>query len=183
MTEWINRIEYLREAGDVKRCHVIRTVRHHSNATHTYGALCIALELCSVNDIGADLVRRVLVTLLVHDAPERDTGDMPADTKRASPELREAMQQLENRVIVDQRLPDPRLDAKCEAIVKAADSIDLGFAMLEERRAGNLEPRVKRTFDNILRYTLDQAALIEGVHELRAHLATSWIALENGVPR
>lgn len=170
MIGWIKRIEFMREAGDVKRLHTVRTVRSHTVAVHTYGAMSIAFELCALNNVP---VAPVLLALLVHDAPELETGDAPAPVKRANLAVRLAYNRMEADVVQEHNLFDPDLDEISRAIVKAADCLDLGFAALEERLLGNRTPRVYRVLANILSYTTEQMH-IKGVAELRAHLQEQW---------
>ncbi len=177
MTDWLRRLDFMREAGDVTRLHTVRTVRHHTVAVHTYGAICIAVELTQLNGLGRDDALRIFMSLLAHDAPELETGDVPAPVKRADPVVKQVYERLESDVIIDYALAYEDLTGTARDIAKAADCLDLGWAAVEERSLGNFTPRVRRVLDNILKYTEAQLH-IKGVPELRAYLATSWIALE-----
>lgn len=170
----IERVLALRDAGEVRRLHTIRTIRTHTIAEHTYGAMCIGLELCRLNDQKPE---RVLITLLQHDVTELETGDVPAPVKRAEVVVKEAFDRLETSAAARMGLyPVAPLEELEEAIAKAADCLDLGFACLYERQLGNHSPRLELCFENILDYTRAQT-WVAGVDELREQLVLEWSQL------
>jgi 5'-deoxynucleotidase YfbR-like HD superfamily hydrolase len=170
--DWRERIGFMRDAGEVTRLHTVNTIHRHTVAEHVYGAQVIALELCRLNLIEPG---RVLLALLEHDAAEVETGDVPAPTKRANADIKTAFDLLEDGVAEMVGFSAPVLTSKEQAILKAADWLDLAYRCLEERRLGNRNPRLQRTFLNIMDYTA--AFDVQGVSELRTELVSLWTEL------
>lgn len=173
------RLKTLLDAGAVERLHTVPTIGRHTIAQHTYGALIIAMELCAVVKAYATSCclsvscENVMRTLLVHDASELDTGDVPAPVKRSFPALREAYEELDNRfmaMIVHSRSPLNYIESD---IVKASDVLDLGMTCLHERRLGNLHPRIERVYLNVRLY-LKELAPLPGVPEIEQYLVDEW---------
>lgn len=93
----LERILAIREGGQTQRCH---TMPHHLGpynvAVHSYNALNLLLLLWPENELPSfNLVQAVLW----HDIAERWTGDTPAPTKWASPELKALLDNLEQLVL------------------------------------------------------------------------------------
>mgnify|MGYP000440970960 CR=1 FL=1 len=66
------RVKFLREAADVQRLHVIRTIGEYSNGQHTFNMLAM-LRL-----LWPDAPRHLIWAILEHDIPERVIGDVPS---------------------------------------------------------------------------------------------------------
>lgn len=176
------RLRMLREAGDLKRMHTISTQRDHRIGQHVYGAMCIAVELCRINlmDPGP-----VLLTLLYHDAPERSTGDIPAPTKRASPAISNALELMENQffdeygllepydILRMQNIPHPGIMEIEEAIVKAADVLDLMQMCIHERMLGNRNQTLEWCYTNCDGY-LATLEWVPGVENIRFLMSNEW---------
>lgn len=162
----MRRVEVLREAGEIKRLHTLETFGHHTVARHTFGAQLIAAELCRENQLSRG---PVLYALLLHDTPEIDTGDVPAPTKRASPDIRAALSAMEDAFYDLHEIEFPVLSDLEMAVVKAADTLDLAFAALGEMRRGNTNPRMKMVFRNCMSYLTEQTH-VAGVPEFMKYL-------------
>jgi 5'-deoxynucleotidase YfbR-like HD superfamily hydrolase len=167
VNDMMKRVEVLRDAGEVKRLHTVDTISSHTIARHVYGSQIIAVELCRLNDHPTG---PVLLQLLVHDAPEIDTGDIPAPTKRASPEINQALESMESAFYSSYMISLPFMTKVGHDIVKASDTLDLAFAALYEQRRGNRHPRIRMVFYNCMKYLEDQAYLI-GIKEFKEYLA------------
>lgn len=183
------RIEMMRRAGSVERMHCVRPLVQdgYNIAEHTYNAMCIAMELCRINLVQPG---RVLAKLLYHDAPEVETGDMPANIKRASPEAETAMRILEGGFkkkwdIEDpeavtfrlQKIPGNEAHQLELGIYKASDYLELGWFCLVERRMGNRYVHggqsVDTVFKNIMEYILAYS-WIPGVVSISEYLNKEW---------
>lgn len=66
------RVKFLREASDVQRLHVIRTIGEYSNGQHSFNMLAM-LRL-----LRPDAPRALIWAILEHDIPERTIGDVPS---------------------------------------------------------------------------------------------------------
>lgn len=178
-TGLMRRLEKLYDAGGVRRMHTIPTVRTHTIAEHVYGSMLIAVELFKLNVkvVAAEGLslswERVMQALLVHDAPEVDTGDIPAPVKRASFAIEHALEVMEAEFYQEYAV-DTRLLNSLEAdIVKAADILDLVFNCVRERLMGNRHPRLGVVYDNAQRYAAEKVHL-KGVVEMKMYLAKVW---------
>jgi 5'-deoxynucleotidase YfbR-like HD superfamily hydrolase len=170
----ITRLEAFYRSGDVKRLHTVATVNEHSIAAHVYGSMIIAAELAEANELGLYSLGPILFTLLYHDAPEVDTGDVPAPVKRANPTMSTTLGALETAFYGRHDLVMPSLSALGEQIVKASDTLDLCFNCLRERRLGNRTAPIETVFRNALSY-LDEYNDLGGVMTLTSHLRQEWI--------
>lgn len=152
---FIERIEELYESGFVERLHTVKTHDRHTVAAHVYGSMIIAVELCGLN--GVDY-KRILWTLLYHDAPEKDTGDIPAPTKRLLNSA--AIEDLEN-AFYDRLEISPMPHSEIEnKIIKASDYLDLGYICLVERRMGNKTKHLDLVHSNIQKYLKEIIGII-----------------------
>lgn len=174
------RLSALYDAGEVKRLHTVPMLRPHTIAEHVYGSLLIASELVTLNVRMAASTnlnisyQKVVAALLIHDAPELRTGDAPAPVKRAFPAVDDAHAQMENDFYHEHDMEFPYLNELEAHIVKASDTLDLGFTIVRERRMGNRHPILKEVYDNVMLYTLMQTGKVDGVGEIRVLLAAQW---------
>lgn len=122
-------IKQLREAGSVQRCHT-HPGPTQNIAEHSFGVCSILLALMPDRP-SAELLRAALV----HDVPERWTGDVPSWAKWASPELARALTAIEERIIESLGL-EPRLSAFESSWLKAADSLELWLWCKEQEARG-----------------------------------------------
>jgi len=167
----IARLVTLYEAGGVRRMHTLPVREPQSVAAHTYGAMIIAAELCRANRVGEGPVFR---SLLYHDAPEVATGDVPAHVKREAPGVREAYDRLEAQFYDVWDIPRTVLGEKEALIAKSADTLELLFAMLHEKRTGNRHGRIYEVFNRALSYLREAEKELEGVSQLTRYLTKEW---------
>lgn len=177
--EMQNRLDKLYDAGDVKRLHTVPTVRDHTIAAHVYGSMLIATELVRQNRAHAAVsatslsLERVLMALLLHDAPEVATGDIPAPVKRASASIADALTALEEEFYEGLKIFIPDLNPIERDIVKVSDSLDLVMNCVRERLAGNRHPAIKRVFERAIGYAEEMKHIV-GVPELKVYLKELW---------
>jgi 5'-deoxynucleotidase YfbR-like HD superfamily hydrolase len=126
-----DRIRYIREAGQIERCHLWPKVRPYNNAAHTYG-VCVILRLLWPDD------RHLLDFAMFHDVPERKTGDIASPTIGRIPGLVNALEAEERGVFKALALPDEHaLSDDDWDKLRAADSLDLWLWTFEEEALGN----------------------------------------------
>lgn len=138
---WIKKVF---EAGMVKRCHTINTIKTYNNAEHSYFAVMIAIEICnSYNDQKTKIheVNSANVTkyLLTHDLHEIESGDIPAPMKRAS---RHFAEMIKEHAYKWRRENLPKfykiiLTDTEKRIGKMADSLELMRFCVEEKSMGS----------------------------------------------
>lgn len=124
------RVLATREAGNVRRCHV---VPHHGEYTvgkHSYDAASL---LCVLHpNPSANLIKAVLW----HDGAERWLGDMPAPAKWWDVELGRIYEKTEERVLrlwgLSVSLTDEEL-----SWLRAVDRIELLLWCLDQQKLGN----------------------------------------------
>ena len=90
LTGKAQRVKFLREAADVQRLHVIRTIGEYSNGQHSFNMLAM-LRL-----LWPDAPVSLIWAILEHDIPERVIGDVP------SPALRNVYQESLADVAVEE---------------------------------------------------------------------------------
>lgn len=182
----ISRIESLYDAGEVKRLHTVPTLRPNTIAEHVYGSMVIATELIKLNRVSAARqslslsYEHVMSTLLVHDAPESVTGDVPAPLKRQLVALLQIdiYDELEQQYYRERKIEVPDLNPVEADIVKAADTMDLGYRCLMEFMLGNRHPRMHAVIENVIRYMLEKKHL-DGVLDMVDHLQESYKGVNN----
>lgn len=172
--ELFTRLESLYAAGDVKRCHTVQTLRTYTIAEHVYGSMVIARELIALNHAQAALAglsisaKDVFEALLVHDAPEYETGDIPAPVKRAD-EIGKVFERLETEYYARHSIRLPQLNQIERDIVRASDTLDLGMFIVREHRLGNRNRLLETIINNVFEYIQPQRYLV-GVDELHTYL-------------
>lgn len=166
------RLEALREAGHVKRLHAVPTLYNHTIAEHVYGAQCIAMELMYA--LPAARMEVVLYALLVHDAPEVWTGDVPAHMKKRHPTMSQdlELEEVEWRISNSVLMPD--MNKWERLVVQAADRLDLAMHLLYERQMGCRHPRHTEVFNRVLDYVVQECGELKGVPELVDYLKGEW---------
>lgn len=124
---------FLRNSFMVRRYHTVAHVhKEETVGHHTANVLGILFHLYDDHP-PLYLIRHVLH----HDAMELATGDVPATSKWAFPDLAAALKKAEAEVAERQGLTIHILTPEEEAIVKFADVMDLCFKSVEELAAGN----------------------------------------------
>lgn len=131
-----------RNGTAVKRFHTVNllvgeTVGHHSAN--------VAL-LCASLAEGKQSVN-LLMAALGHDLAEQYTGDVPATTKWAHPQLKAMLDQIEDGYVTM-----PELTPMEQRVLKQADMLDLCFKAQEEIQMGNSP--MNRVLNNGISYLL-----------------------------
>lgn len=127
------RVQFLREAGEVRRCHVTPLARPYNIALHSFNAVNLLLLLHPSGEPTLNLVR----ALMWHDAAERTLGDLPAPPKWESHLLASAYEELEQRVNRYWGI-DSYLSHEDKQWLQAIDKLELFLFSIEEVAYGNL---------------------------------------------
>lgn len=165
------RLEAMYLAGGVKRCHTIPTLFNRTIAEHVYGAQMVAVELCRLNGVEPG---KVLEAVLYHDAPEVETGDLPANVKKHSQKLREGLEDMEANFLLNLHMDFPPLSELEQLIVKAADNLDFLFMCLNERRMGNRHPYLNVVYNRSTSYAVTLMEKLNGTREVVMYIAQEW---------
>lgn len=126
-----------REAGAVRRCHIIPHHGQYNIAQHSYGALSLLLLLHP----GPSLA--LIKAVQWHDVGERWLGDMPAPAKYSNPELGRVYEEAEQAILETLELAQVLTEEETQWL-KAVDTLDLWLWCWEEHRLGN--KRVQQMF-------------------------------------
>lgn len=121
-----------REAGAVKRWHI---VPHHGQDTvghHTYNA--VSLLLC----LNPDASRALIVYMLEHDVAERWTGDIPASAKGMFHKIGRGVMLAEEELAAEMDLMNPdRLTKEERRWARAIDALEAVLWCHEQLAMGN----------------------------------------------
>lgn len=130
----IIRLQAVREAGQVVRCHVGGlTLNNYNNAQHHWGVAMI----CSI--LWPD-DHELLRNALVHDVPERWLGDFPSTAIANNTALAKALKAKEEIIFAVLDLPCEHTLADPQwTRLRNADRLDLYLWTFEEERRGNRE--------------------------------------------
>ena len=124
------RLAATREAGTVRRCHIVPHHGQYNIAQHSYGAVSLVLLLHPNPSL--ELIKAVQW----HDVAERWLGDVPAPAKWSNPELGAAYEEAEERVLKRLGL-FAQLTKEEVAWLKAVDTLELWLWCREEEALGN----------------------------------------------
>lgn len=141
------RLTAIRRGLKVERLHTIPHIQPYNNGFHSAGAAIIAMELCELNEMTSGTVIRYM---LLHDVSEGYTGDMPADVKVDTPELKLALTMAEEAYEKRIGLALPELTDEQKDICRIADLAELGMYCVDEIYMGNRN--LYRVLNNVISY-------------------------------
>lgn len=127
------RVKFAREAGAVRRLHVHRVIGGYDIAQHTFNALCLLRLLNEEAD------RELFWALLVHDLPERLTGDIPAPVKWVGGWFnRDQYEEIEKSILQGIGFgSDFKLSEKNQMWLKFIDACEFYMTCLDQEMLGN----------------------------------------------
>ncbi len=132
MNNLLERITAIRDAGAVRRFHILRTNAQQTVAEHSYG---VAVLVCELQPTAST---NLLRAALFHDTHERATGDMPSTAKWAFPELAKAMHSAESRWNAENGFNyECTLTDEEKEILHYCDYLELLLWSLEQFNMGN----------------------------------------------
>ena len=124
------RLDFFRDAGEVKRCHTERTLRSQTVAQHSWGVATILLHVCP------EASGQMLRAALWHDVSERAIGDIPSPVKWESEMLHAELTRIEDKVNDEWDIM-PLLTARQRAELKFCDAFEFFLWAREEMAMGN----------------------------------------------
>lgn len=128
------RVKFLREASDVQRLHVIRTIGEYSNGQHSFNMLAMLRLLWPEAPVA------LVWAIVEHDIPERVTGDIPSPSiHNVLSASREAMKQEEFDCLLEVLLGEYfiSLDSELMPWLKGLDLLELYLYAKDQRMLGN----------------------------------------------
>lgn len=126
-------IKVARAAGNVKRYHTHELLKEEKVGQHTFNMLNILMIVTDRN-----LSRNLMMAALVHDMGEYETGDIPSPVKRASPELKPILDDIEDRAMRAAHVGFyPQLTPWEHKLLKFADNLDGLLKIIDELKLGN----------------------------------------------
>lgn len=135
-------IKTFRSGSSVRRWHTRRVHREETVGEHTANVLALVFALSVTNPSAA-----LIAATLQHDIAEQWTGDVPATAKWDSPELKTALDELEDRKLMEHCMSplSVQLTKKEKLVLKWADMLDLCYYCAGELDMGN--STMKEVFD------------------------------------
>jgi len=125
-----DRIKAIREGGFVKRCHTKFMHREYTVGQHSFNML--ALLMVFHPNPSTNLIKAVVL----HDVPERWTGDLPTPVKYLAPGMKAEINTFE-KAILKQIHPEIELTAEETFWLKSVDMVELWQWCQEEQALGN----------------------------------------------
>lgn len=147
----VHRLKFMREAADVQRLHVIRTVGEYSNGQHTFNMLSI-LRL-----IWPEAPRELIWAILEHDLTERLVGDIPSPSINFGGFVDKGrLEELEHSILSDLFVDGQNfigLDDELKGWLKGLDLFELYLYCRDQVMMGNqnlsgMAGRIERRFVN-----------------------------------
>lgn len=126
----LTQIQATREAGTVRRCHIVQHHGLYNMAQHSYGAASLLLLLHPAPS------RELIKATLWHDVGERWLGDMPAPAKWENPTLGAVYEEAERQLLRRLGLLD-FISEDDHLWLKAVDTLDLWLWCREEEALGS----------------------------------------------
>ena len=175
-------IPRIRAGGQVRRFHTIPTIGHQTVAEHSWG---VAILILVLNPLAST---ELLRAALLHDVPEADTGDMPAQVKWANPMLAHELEEVEQTVMEELDIV-PLLTPAERLFLKAADKLDGMWTCYEQRCLGNKNMEIifgrwLMSLDALLASALLHETLDKEqrhrIHECKDEITTLWKELTHG---
>lgn len=139
LSDRVSRVKFMREGGEVKRCHREYQIGRYSVAEHTFGMLCILRVLYP------DAPTRVIWEIVGHDIPERATGDFPATSKWFGMINDDTVSEIEIEILSRLEFPVDPIDTPWKRIVKSIDLLELYMWIKDQQVLGNRTLRKMRT--------------------------------------
>lgn len=107
-------------SGEVTRYHCLPTVKPQPVSQHVYGVLCVLHYLT-----GGNISKPLFLEALLHDSGELIVGDIPYPTKRASPEIKDLIKDMEIKARKDHMLGTLEILSETDAaLLKLADTLE-----------------------------------------------------------
>ncbi len=179
----INYIQFLRirAGGGVKRFHTMPLVGEQTVASHTWGVLQLLTEISDI-----PLRPQFLAYALYHDVAEYDTGDAPSHLKRRMPQIKELLDEAEDKVIGELGIRY-LITTYEQTLLKVADLMEMLLFVRDQELVGNRNldvvwERVMLWLGKIDRIPDKARALLQFLHEDRLETFPSTDRYREGTP-
>ncbi len=129
----IEKVEFTRKAGAVKRFHTMTTLIEDRVSIHTYNVMNLVIAL-SPNGPSIELLK----SALYHDVTECLIGDIPTNIKQDNPALDVAFKKIEEGIEKEHGFQFELTDEE-KLILKIADILEGLWYSIEEVERGNFE--------------------------------------------
>jgi 5'-deoxynucleotidase YfbR-like HD superfamily hydrolase len=126
-----------RNAADVQRYHVMRTIRTQTVGQHTFNMLMLIKQATEGQGYLPTDMLELYHRVMHHDLPELYTGDIPGPIKRAHPSLGPLLDEIEEDLQPVFRPDLGDLDPELAVLLKWADRVEGAMWAMEELRMGN----------------------------------------------
>jgi 5'-deoxynucleotidase YfbR-like HD superfamily hydrolase len=119
--------------GDTVRFHTRKVINRQDVAAHSWQVALLCYML-----MGGNVRKELMLAALQHDMGERWTGDVPSPVKRASKELNDRLEQLEqDSLLAHTGLPVVQLSPWEALVLDVADRLSGAYYCYAERLQGN----------------------------------------------
>jgi 5'-deoxynucleotidase YfbR-like HD superfamily hydrolase len=125
-----------RRGASVRRFHTVPLVGEDSVGKHSHG---VAVLCCALSNYHPSA--ELLKAALFHDLAEQETGDVPATTKWANPQIKTLLETVEEQHNQAMGL-NVTLTPEEKLTLKWADMLDLMYFVVEQRELGNTNVKV-----------------------------------------
>jgi 5'-deoxynucleotidase YfbR-like HD superfamily hydrolase len=119
-------------SGKVNRMHTMPQLVRENVAEHTWGVLMMCLRFYP------QARKEFLAALILHDAGEIATGDIPAHIKWSTPELEDICHEKESHHVQEMGYDYPLLTDAENKLMLVFDKLDFCVSCIHEMRMGNL---------------------------------------------
>lgn len=143
----VHRVKYAREAGQVRRCHTVPVIGEYDVAQHSYNMLTILRILYP------DCNKCLIWAIVVHDIPERTTGDIPATSKWAGIVDVRRLEDFEEKILIEVGLTHTVLSTEESRIFKGLDMLELFLWTKDQENLGNRN--AKKMENRIMRWVAE----------------------------
>lgn len=120
----------MRECSHVERSHTVRHLGSYTNGQHSVDMMGLAYILMPL------VTRNVMLAIMLHDYPERWSGDMPSITKVEDPELSKRVTRIEARIAKKMGW-DIELEDWERLWIKALDKLEMYLWCQDQLALGN----------------------------------------------
>lgn len=156
------RVRMVERSARVRRYHTEPVVHQQTVGEHTYGVMWLVYLLSD-----GDVSRNLLLAAMMHDAPEHETGDIPAPVKRTGG-IKAMFDTLEDRAMRDLQLAFPELTEAEAATLKMADCLEgMLFCSWELKRGNTLMALSFRNYTDYIRRLQPQGVAAEIYNQLK----------------
>lgn len=126
----IDKFKFIRDGGEVRRYHTVRTIHQETVAEHSFGVAMYCYLLCNPS-------ANLLMAALTHDLAEHKLADIPSPMKREL-NISDVINDMEERLLREIGMDFPLTTAE-KRVLKLADIMQGMSFCLREMQFGNSE--------------------------------------------